>query len=324
MHSLFNQLKSSPWGQVRVNWLSQLFVLLVHFFARPKKRTKKIQPVSLGPLDYFALGSLFSSNTVHLSFIVFVSCLIFTNESIEAADKTAYLRIGAGVSLPTDTVFSDPDCQSTSPAALFGCANGNDGRATGAYGDFGNSGILDMGFGYHWNEWLRTEILLSYRPGFEFDGTSNFNQVSTSFAQTVDADVTSLSGMIVGIVRPLALFQVEKQKIEPFLFGGLGGAYNHIDSMRYTFPATATITPDGSHSGFAWTVGAGLSYGLTEKIELELAYRYSDLGKVTTDTGTMTILRRSTNSVINNSIVINETEADLEVNEVVLGVIWHF
>lgn len=270
------------------------------------------------------MHSFFSFNSFLLSFIFFVCCLVFSDETIEAADKTGYLHLGAGVAFSADTVFSDPDCQSTSPAALFGCAIGNDGRATGAYGDFGNSGILDLGLGYHWNEWLRTELLLSYRPGFAFEGKSNFNQVSTSFAQTVESDVQSFSSMIVGIVRPLALFEVEKQKIEPFLFGGLGGAYNRIDSMRYTFPATATITPDGSHSGFAWTVGAGLSYGLTEKIELELAYRYSDLGKVTTDTGTMTILRRSTNSVINNSIVINETEADLEVNEVVLGVIWHF
>ena len=48
-----------------------------------------------------------------------------------------YLRgaIGYEKSLAAD--FSDTDCASTNPAALFGCATGNDGKAIGAYGDFG-------------------------------------------------------------------------------------------------------------------------------------------------------------------------------------------
>ena len=52
---LFNSLKPGPSGQGRVNRLCQSLDLSVHFFARPKKRTKKKTPVAFGPSDFFAL-----------------------------------------------------------------------------------------------------------------------------------------------------------------------------------------------------------------------------------------------------------------------------
>jgi opacity protein-like surface antigen len=257
-------------------------------------------------------------------FVVLLISFIFVTEVFAAADKTVYIRVGSGIALSRDTQFSDADCQSSSPAALFGCSMGDDGRAIGAYGDFDNSVVLDMSIGYLWNEWLRTEISLAYRPGFEFEGKSNFSQVDTDFAQTVEADLKSFSGMLVGIVKPLALFGLEKWTVEPILTAGLGFAHNSIDSMVYTFPSTTTTTPSGDHTDFAWTVGAGFAYALTDNIDVELLYRYSDLGEVRTDVDTITIARRSTNGIINNSIIIDETAADLEVNEILLSVVWYF
>lgn len=257
---------------------------------------------------------------------VFIALLCFTlaTDSSATEDKSIYLRAGAGIALSKDASFSDVDCHSGSPAALFGCSNGNDGRATGAYGDFGNSVALDAGIGYLWNNWLRTEISFSYRPDFQFDGSSNFSQIETTFHQAVEADAESLSVMVVGVVRPLSLFGLKKWLVEPFVTAGMGVAHNRIDSMVYTFPKTATITPDGSHTGFAWSVGAGFAYELGKNTELELVYRYTDLGQVHTDIGTMEIVRRSTGEIINNSIIINATEADLAVNEVLLSIVWFF
>ncbi len=257
-------------------------------------------------------------------FVVLLSCFVCIPEVFAAADKTIYIRAGTGIALSEDTQFSDADCQSNSPAALFGCSMGNDGRAIGAYGDFGNSIVLDMSIGYFWNEWLRTELSFTYRPGFEFEGKSNFSQIDTDFAQTVEADLQSFSGMLVGVVKPLALFSLEKWTIEPILTAGLGFAHNSIDPMVYTFPSTTTTTPSGDHTDFAWTMGAGFAYALTDNIDVELLYRYSDLGEVRTDVDTITITRRSTNGIINNSIIVDETAADLEVNEILLSVVWYF
>ena len=94
--------------------------------------------------------------------------------------------------------------------------------------------------------------------------------------------------------------------------------------MVYTFPETATITPDGSYTGFAWAVGAGFAYELGEDIELEIVYRHTDLGQVNTDIGTMKIVNHSMGEIINDSIIINGTKADLTVNEALLSIVWFF
>ncbi len=223
-----------------------------------------------------------------------------------------------------DAQFSDADCRTGSPPAFFGCSNGNDGRKIGAYGDFGSSFLVDLGMGYVWNKWLSTEISLSYRPGLEFTGESNFNQISSNFEQKVEADVESYSGMLVSVLRPMVLFRQSNWIVEPLLTAGVGFAHNRVDGMEYTFPLTMTTTPGGEHTGFAWTVGAGFSYGISQNVELELLYRYTDLGEVITDVDTMTITRRSNNSVITDSIVINKTETDLEVCELLLSLVWYY
>lgn len=256
--------------------------------------------------------------------IILLYFFIFVAESFAEADKSVYLRLSGGISLSQDTQFSDLDCNSSSPAAFFGFSPGNDGRTIGASGDFGNSLLPELSLGYRWNDWLRTELALAYRPGFAFEGESNFSQVNTDFTQIVEADLSSFSGMFVAFVNPLSWFGLDNWVVEPLLTAGAGFAHNSIDSMTYTFPTTETMTPSGDHTDFAWTVGAGIGYALTNNIDLELLYRYIDLGEVRTDVDTMTITRRPTNAVINNSIIINETTADLEVNEILVGIVWYF
>jgi len=257
-------------------------------------------------------------------FIFFINILALTAVSAAADGRDFYVRAGGGIALSRDSQFSDSDCSSKTPAALFGCSLGNDDRKIGAYGDWGNSAVLDLGVGYRWNEWLRSELSFAYRPGFAFDGTSNFNQISTDFRQTVAADMNSLSGLVVALVEPLTLMRCKPWPVEPIMTAGIGLARNSIDSMVYTFPSTTTITPDGQHFDFSWTVGAGFSYLLSANINIELLYRYVHLGEVKTDADTMTILQNSTDSVINDSIKIAETKANLDSNEVVLSVVWYF
>lgn len=256
--------------------------------------------------------------------VVALLCFTYAAESAASENKSIYFRAGVGIAFSEDASFFDVDCSSESPAALFGCITGNDGRAIGAYGNFENSATLDAGVGYVWNNWLRTEISFSYRPDFQFKGSSNFIQLEPTFHQEVEADTESLSVMLVGEIRLLQLFGVNKCLVEPFVMVGMGVARNRIDPMVYTFPDTETITPKGSYTGFAWSAGAGFSYELGVNVELEIVYRYTDLGQVNTDIGTMKIVDRSTGGIINDSIIINGTKADLSVNEALLSVTWFF
>ena len=52
-----------------------------------------------------------------------------------------------------------------------------------------------------------------------------------------------------------------------------------------TFPATTTIVPGGSRTELAWMATAGVAVAQGERVTLDLAWRYSDLGEVRTPRG---------------------------------------
>lgn len=260
----------------------------------------------------------------NILFLTLLMVSITATDLLAAEANPFYLRLGAGVAFSEDTVFYDADCDSTSPAAFFGCGNGNDGRPLGAYGDYGNSALVNIAVGYEWNSWLRTEASFSYRPELQFSGEGNFRGISTEFTQTATADIHNYSGMFVGVVKPVVLFSDKKWVVEPLISAGMGFSYNRIDSITYLFPKTSTVTPEGGNTSFAWSVGAGLGYEFSKRIGMELMYNYIDLGQVAKDSDTMTVLRRSDNSVITDSIKVGETEAELQCHEVVLSLVVNF
>ena len=67
--------------------------------------------------------------------------------SASAGDVRPYLRGLVGYDWSRDANFEDADCASTSPAALFGCGEGEDGDTLGAYGDFGASPLFEVAAG---------------------------------------------------------------------------------------------------------------------------------------------------------------------------------
>lgn len=251
-------------------------------------------------------------------------CVMSTVPGMAGEHPLFYLRAGAGLAFSGDAVFADVDCHSSSPAALFGCIEGNDGRPIGAYGDFGNSPVLDLAVGYQWNSWFATEILFAFRSDLPFSGESNFIQLDPVIPQAVSADLCSSSAMVVGVVRPLALLGRETSFLEPVVLAGAGIVRNKLDPMVFVFPDTETITPEGRYTGFAWMMGAGMARRISQQLTLAFSWRYVDLGQVETDIGTMTILDRSSGDVITDSIIIGGTTADLTVNEIAISLIWQF
>ena len=76
-----------------------------------------------------------------------------------------YLRAGLGLDHPAETTFTDRDCSSTSPAALYGCDGGGDGAPYRSLGDFGTADAVEVGLGYAAAA-LRLEALVEYRSRF--------------------------------------------------------------------------------------------------------------------------------------------------------------
>ena len=115
-----------------------------------------------------------------------------------AAAEAVYLRAGIGPTRPADTQFTDADCSSMAPAALYGCGLGGDDAPHRSVGDFGTVAGLELGLGYAVSSAVRLEALVTYRPRFTFDGRANF--LDPDRRQSASADLAALSGILAAYV----------------------------------------------------------------------------------------------------------------------------
>lgn len=237
---------------------------------------------------------------------------------VRQADRASfYGRLGIGVDWPEGSRYSDANCASTVPPALYGCVDGDDGQPLGADGSFDATPVLDTALGYRFNGWLRAEALLSWRPVMDFSGQSNFLGAGSS--QPVSGSVSSLAGFGVAYLDLPRL-----GRVRPFLGAGLGVAHNRMGAMTYRFPALSatatTTTADGSSTDLAYLLTAGLSVPVGDRLDLDLAYRFTDLGQVQTDAGEATVVRSSGT----RSLDIGGTKADLQSHGVMLSLRYAF
>ncbi len=82
---------------------------------------------------------------VRLAAFAVVAGLLLESGAAVAGDY--YLRGGLGVDWPGNTAFTDVDCASTAPAALYGCGTGDDGAPYRSVGNFGTVPAIELGLG---------------------------------------------------------------------------------------------------------------------------------------------------------------------------------
>ena len=152
----------------------------------------------------------------------------------QAAD--GYLRATLGYEQSRDADFADRDCSSQQPAALFGCAPGDDGRPIGAYGDFGGYPLVELALGTRLLPWLRADLSLGYRFAIDYQGNANFLAVGTH--EPVAADLESWNGMVNAFVDLAPLSGTDLGPFQPYVGAGVGVAHN----LRPTATVTAADT----------------------------------------------------------------------------------
>ena len=215
-----------------------------------------------------------------------VAALLGTGVSAASGAASAedfYFRGGLGVDRPADAVFADLDCASTSPATLYGCGRGSDGAPYRSQGGFGTVPALAAGLGYIAGPAARFEIVVEFRPRLHFEGRANFLQPDRR--QTVTAGLSSVSTMLAGFLDLPGLGLPKLGPLEPFLGAGADLVRTRIGATRMMFPRTTTIVPGAIRTGFAWMATLGVATALSERVTLDLAWRYTDLGTVHTGRG---------------------------------------
>ena len=196
-----------------------------------------------------------------------VMCLV----SSAAVAGDYYLRGGIGLDRPGKANFTDVDCSTTAPAALYGCGTGGDmgaeQAATGARlrsaGDFGTVPTVELGLGYAKGA-ARFELLVEYRTRFEFEGRANF--LAPGQRESVSAKLSSVSGMLAVFADLAALGAPKAGPFAPFVGAGIGIAHTRIGKTAMTFPATTTTVPGGDRTGLAWMATAGVAVELEERV----------------------------------------------------------
>ncbi|MDD9990163.1 MAG: hypothetical protein OXP75_00025 [Rhodospirillales bacterium] len=160
--------------------------------------------------------------------------------AVEAEDF--YLRAGIGLDRFEDAAFTDEDCSSESPAALYGCGRGGDGaNSRRSLGGFGTVAGVEPGVGFTAAPAVRVEAVADYRPRFAFAGRSNF--LAPERRQSVSADPSVLTGMAAVHVDLPALGLPRFGPFDPFVGAGIGAARIEIGKTSMTFPKTTTIVP---------------------------------------------------------------------------------
>jgi len=184
-----------------------------------------------------------------------------------------YLRGDVGMTNQSIKSLNNPD-----PAnALF--------TQTGV--GFDSSPLFDLGVGYQFNNWFRTDVTVQYRGRANFHGS----QFTTAFAGSalVDNYTGSKSETVV-----MANGYVDLGTwwcVTPYIGAGIGASYNRISDFRddgfgNTFgvarPVSFVYASDAGKWNFAWALHAGLGYKVTPNTTLELGYSYMNLGDATT------------------------------------------
>ncbi len=133
--------------------------------------------------------------------------------------------------------------------------------------DAGTAALIDVGLGFKVLPFIRTDVTLTYRTGYEIDSDRVVAGVNAQ------GDVDSWTGML------NAYFDFpEIGRFQPYVGAGVGVSYNDADSVN-----VGAIRLDGDTStDFAWQAGFGTGISIVPGVALDLGYRFVDLGEVKT------------------------------------------
>jgi opacity protein-like surface antigen len=152
---------------------------------------------------------------------------------------------------------------------------------------FDSAPLYSMGAGYQFNNWLRFDVTGEYRGNSHFHGQQIAVFGPVSLPDDYSASKSEWLFMANAYVD-LGTWWC----ITPFIGAGMGTSRNTISSFVDTGASTAgtggqailstTYAENASKWNLAWAAYAGLAYKVAPGLNLELTYRYVNLGHAAT------------------------------------------
>jgi opacity protein-like surface antigen len=175
------------------------------------------------------------------------------------AAAAASLGLAAGSALSADyEPQAEPTVESGWYAGIFGGASWPQDM------DFEGFKLdLDRGFtvggvvGSHFFDYLRAEAEASFA---RYDIDECISDTVKCFVPDGDVSAFYLLGNL--------WFDFNLGGFSPYIGGGIGGARVDVDTSSF---------PDDSDWGFAFQAGAGVRFGLTDALQVDIGYRFKDV-----------------------------------------------
>ncbi len=140
--------------------------------------------------------------------------------------------------------------------------------------DFGTAPVVGFGLGYEVRRNFRVSIDYSVRTGFETDTVETLALPGS----TVDADHRTDTFMLNGAVDLFTLQHTLPVPVTPFLTAGIGWTRNQTTDYVSVGAGIPFRLEDNTETGFAWQIGGGFGLAIAEGLDLEIGYRFVDLG----------------------------------------------
>jgi opacity protein-like surface antigen len=134
-----------------------------------------------------------------------------------------------------------------------------------------NGYALGCAIGYNFADMglpVRAEAEYMYHSQFKFNSVNGTAATSTGLTSTKIGAQTMFANAYYDITTGTAF--------TPYVGAGLGVAW--VNLKVSTNNASSTIDGDHDTLNFAWNVGAGVGYALSDNVVIDLGYRYTDFG----------------------------------------------
>lgn len=203
--------------------------------------------------------------------------------ALAAVALTLAGRMAHAADLPPAPVLDDADEPSGSGWYLRGDIGADEpalrhGRDLGtvatpplAKARFDRDTSVSAGIGYQVAPWLRSDVTIDRRFGGAYKG-SRFGASSLAFDRA-DLEATTV---LLNAYIDLPLWS----GVTPYLGGGIGISRNRFDDAERIVGSggSPVVLPSRTETALAWALTGGVAFDLTDRLKLDLAYRYSHLG----------------------------------------------
>ena len=175
---------------------------------------------------------------------------------------------------------------------------------------------------------VSTAIGFIYSPNVRFDFNLtyipqwNINKYyTTSDTGQAASYNTNLNSLVTTFNAYYDITQLSSQGLTPYVMAGIGMSNNQVNNVDVYIGQEKASTLYGSNKyNFAWNLGAGANYQVSERISVGMGYKFSSLGKVSTSGGYQQAYDEQINQVIDKSSAYQLTFKNIYAQQIMANV----